>query len=80
MLVLTWVAAVASLVGVWLNIRKHIACFWIWSVTNAVWVYVDLKHGIGAQAALQLAYFGLAVYGIAAWSRPKAGEEESCRN
>ncbi len=61
--------AVASLLGVWLNIHKRVACFWIWSATNAVWVYADLSHGIYSQAALQAVYFGLAVYGIHQWTR-----------
>ncbi len=64
-----WVTALAALIGVWLNIRKHVACFWIWAVTNATWAVVDYLHGIHAQAALQLVYFGLAIYGIVSWSR-----------
>ena len=66
---LLWLVALASLLGVWLNIQKHVACFWIWSATNAVWVYADLSHGIYPQAALQAVYFGLAVYGVHQWSR-----------
>ena len=69
MSVLYWLTAFAALVGVWLNIRKHVACFWIWSATNCVWVYVDASHGICSQAALQAVYFGLAVYGIVRWTR-----------
>ena len=69
MTVLLWLTAIAALVGVVLNIRKHVACFWIWSMTNAVWVYADMVHGIYSQAALQAAYLGLAVYGIYAWTR-----------
>ena len=36
-----WATSIAALVGVMLNIRRHVGCFWIWTVTNAVWVYVD---------------------------------------
>ena len=66
---LYWITSIASLIGVYLNIKKHVACFWIWSVTNAIWAYVDLKHEIYPQAALQSVYFLLAVYGICTWSR-----------
>ncbi len=76
MTALTWITAIAALIGVWLNIRKHVACFWIWSATNAAWVYVDLSHGIFAQAALQAAYVALAVYGIFQWSRTPSGEAQ----
>ena len=59
MSVLYWPIVLAALVGVWLNIRKHVACFWIWAVTNATWAVVDYLHGIYAQAALQAVYFRL---------------------
>ena len=60
MTVVLWLTAIAALVGVVLNIQRHVACFWVWSVTNAVWVYADVIHGIYAQAALQAVYFGLS--------------------
>ncbi len=63
-----WTTSIASLLGVWLNIRQQVACFWIWTGTNAVWVYADVKHGILPQAALQAVYLLLAVYGIWRWS------------
>ena len=63
-----WLISLAALVGVWLNIRKHVASFWIWSVTNATWAYVDWAHGIYPQAALQAVYFVLSLYGIWKWS------------
>ena len=59
----------AALAGVWLNVRKQVACFYIWSVTNAVWTYADWMHGLHAQAALQAAYFALSIWGIVSWSR-----------
>jgi hypothetical protein len=65
---LGWMLALASLVGVWINIRwKHVASFWIWSVTNAGWTGLDLAHELPAQAALQASYFLLSLYGIWQW-------------
>ena len=66
---LYWLTSIASLIGVYLNIKKKVACFWIWAVTNAIWTFVDIKHGINAQAALQAVYFMLAIYGICQWSK-----------
>ena len=76
---LYWMTSFASLFGVWLNIKKRVACFWIWALTNAVWTYADLEHGIYPQAALQAAYFLLALYGILKWStrsRSKGKEKQ----
>jgi len=66
---LYWLASVASLVGVWLNIRKRAACFAIWTVTNAAWAWADFTHGLPQQGTLHLVYVGLAVYGLVEWNR-----------
>ena len=68
---LYWLTSIAALIGVWLNIKKHVACFWIWAATNAIWAYVDFIHGIPAQAALQVVYCALSIYGIRKWSGRK---------
>ena len=74
-MLLYWLTAVAALIGVWLNIRKHVASFWIWAFTNATWACVDYQHGIYPQAALQAVYFMLSLYGIWKWTMPKEGRE-----
>ena len=71
-----WLTSLAALAGVWLNIRRHVGCFWIWAATNAIWTYADMVHGIYPQAALQFVYFLLSIYGIWKWSalRPAKGQ------
>ena len=64
---LYWLTALAALIGVWLNIRRHVACFYLWAVTNAIWAVADYRHGLPQQAALQAVYFGLSLYGINRW-------------
>jgi nicotinamide riboside transporter PnuC len=63
-----WLTAIAALIGVWCNIHRNVACFWIWSITNAIWVVADIRHGIYPQAVLQFIYFNLAIYGIWKWT------------
>ena len=70
-----WGAAIASLVAVWLNIKQRAVCFAIWAVTNATWTVVDFTHGIYAQAALQLVYFALSIYGFVEWNRRHPSKE-----
>ena len=64
-----WLISLAALIGVVLNVRKQVACFYVWSVTNAYWAWLDLEHGLHAQAALQAVYFALSIWGIYSWSR-----------
>lgn len=65
----TWLLAVVSLVGTYLNIKKQKICFVIWGVTNALWVLYDFSMGAIAQAALMLCYFVLAVHGFYEWKK-----------
>jgi nicotinamide riboside transporter PnuC len=75
-----WLVSLAALVGVVLNIRKHVGCFWIWSFTNLVWACVDWSRGLYAQAVLMVVYFLLAVWGIWRWSqRGGIGDKEASR-
>ena len=67
-----WLLALASLLGVVLNIRKHRACFAIWTVTNVTWCVVDVQAGLPAQATLMIVYAFLAVWGLIAWRDPPA--------
>lgn len=68
-MVLQWSCALASLLGVVLNIRKDRRCFYIWFVTNGTWAVVDGLHGIYAQCLLQAIYCGLSIWGILQWQR-----------
>ena len=69
--VLYWLVSAAALLAVWLNIHRHVACFYIWAGTNATWAVVDYAHGIHAQATLQVVYFALSLWGIRSWTRRK---------
>lgn len=74
---LWWGTAAASLVAVWLNIKRLRACFAIWAVTNVTWAYADFTHGLPAQGTLQVIYFLLSIHGYRAWRdsiQPKGAE------
>jgi len=62
-----WLVSAASLVGTVANVYKRRWCFWVWCVTNTVWVAYDLHKGADAQAALMACYAVLAVMGLLKW-------------
>lgn len=66
-----WLLVTASLIGVVLNIKRRLECFYVWCVTNAAWTVVDAVHGIWSQAFLQFVYFLLAIWGLIEWKRKK---------
>lgn len=65
----TYILTGLALIGVVLNIKKKIACFYIWLFTNASWAVVDFYKDIPAQGFLFVIYTGLAVYGIVEWKK-----------
>ena len=60
----TGVLTVLALIGVVLNIKKQVSCFYIWLVTNASWAVIDFYKEIPMQGLLFSIYTCLAVYGI----------------
>jgi hypothetical protein len=67
--IFTFVLTAASLVGVWLNIKKNKVCFYIWSGTNFSWAAVDFVSGLFWQGVLFSIYFVLAIYGVYEWRK-----------
>ena len=64
-----WSLTVLSLIGVVLNIHHRRECFAVWLLSNLSWAAVDTYHGIWSQAALQLVYAGLSVWGLWKWRK-----------
>lgn len=64
-----WVCAVLSLIATVANVRKLRWCFGVWVLTNLTWTAIDARAGLWSQAALQLTYAGLAVWGILRWGK-----------
>ena len=67
--IFTAVLTLLALIGVVLNIKKKVACFYIWFFTNLSWSVVDFYKGIPMQGFLFAVYTVLAVYGILEWRR-----------
>ena len=68
---LTGILTVLALVGVILNIKKNIWCFYVWFLTNSCWAVIDFYKGIPMQGILFSIYTCLALYGIYAWKGEK---------
>jgi len=67
----TWLITIASIIGTVANIYKKKWCFWIWLVTNSLWLIIDFRAGLYAQAFLFGIYLLLAVWGLYRWNRDK---------
>lgn len=70
-------AVAAGAAYILLAIRRHRACWIAGGASTALYAAVFLDAGLPLQAALQLLYVGLSIYGWMAW-RPGAAEPRPC--
>ena len=61
------IAVALGLAYIVLAIRQHRACWIAGGASSAIYIVVFLKAGLLLQAALQVAYVALSVYGWMAW-------------
>ena len=68
---MAWLASILSITGIILNAKKNIACWYVWTASNVLWVY----HTITAQeyaALLNWMVFLFAnIYGLRQWKTNK---------
>jgi nicotinamide riboside transporter PnuC len=68
-----WLLAALSITGTVFNVKKKVACFYIWAFGEIFWVILDLKNGCYGRVFLDAVHFGMAIWGIYGW-RKKDGE------
>lgn len=68
---LGWLVTAVALIGVVLNARGNIVCFYLWVVSNGFYAIVNVRAEAYSQAALFGVQFGLAIYGHYCWKRRK---------
>lgn len=66
------IATVLAVIGVVLNNRKLIACFYFWIASNAItgWIHADM--GVYSLLVRDIVFFGLAVEGLYRWRKNHA--------
>ena len=64
-----WLLTALSLVGTALNVKKQIACFYLWTVVNIAWVFVDFQQELYARSVLDGVHLAFAVWGIWDWTK-----------
>ena len=70
-LTFTWIITAVSLLGTVLNVKKHIACFYLWGFGNIAWLAFDLWSGLFSRAVLDTVQLAFAVWGIVEWGKSK---------
>lgn len=66
---MTWIAAIISLVGNYLNSTKRVSGFYIWIGCNLWWLAYDIANGIYARAVLDVVQTAFCIFGIIKWGQ-----------
>ena len=64
-----WLLTALSLAGTALNVKKRIACFYLWTVVNIAWVFVDFQQELYARSVLDGVHLAFAVWGFWDWTK-----------
>ena len=64
-----WLLTALSLGGTALHVKKRIACFYLWTVVNIAWVFVDSQQELYARSVLDGVHLAFAVWGIWDWTK-----------
>lgn len=71
-----WISVLTGLLYLILAAREHIACWYFAFVSTALWAYsAYVNYQLYLDAALQLYYLVMAVYGYWCWKRPNQEQQ-----
>jgi len=65
--IITWLNTLFSIYGNFLVINKRKEGFIVWIISNILWVCIDFKMGLDAQAMLFIVYTFISIYGYTKW-------------
>jgi nicotinamide riboside transporter PnuC len=69
MVITSWIATILAITGALLNARKMISGYWVWILSNAIWLVLSLIRKDYAQSVLWAVYIAISSYGIYCWMK-----------
>jgi nicotinamide riboside transporter PnuC len=64
---ITWLLTSISLLGSFFNIKKKVACFYIWAIGEVFWMILDINNHVYGRAFLDFTSLCFALWGIYEW-------------
>jgi len=64
-----WIASSLSIVGIYLNAKKNIYCWYFWVLSSLIWIIYSIKTGQIPLAILWIVFFVADIYGYFEWKK-----------
>ena len=64
---ITWILTALSLAGSFLNVKKKVACFYLWAIGEVFWFILDVNNHVYGRAFLDFTQLAFALWGIKEW-------------
>lgn len=68
---MTWIITLISVTGSILNAKHSVYCFYIWIMSNILWIMYDLYIKLYSRALLDIFQTIICIYGIINWRKMK---------
>ncbi len=65
----TWIITAISLTASYLNVKKMVFCFYLWSISTVLCSIIDFNNKQYGRVFLDLFMLLVDVYGIISWSK-----------
>ena len=70
-MLISYVAALFSLTGIWLNIRKNIFCWFMFMCSDSLWLTYSVLTKQWALSITHIIFMIANIYGFLIWSKKK---------
>lgn len=68
---IAWIATIIAIIGSILNSNKREEGFYLWIISNSLYVYINIKAGIIAQAVLFVFNIIVCLWGLYQWKKKR---------
>ena len=74
-MIISYIAAIFSLTGIWFNIRKNVICWFLFMGSDSLWLTYSVITKQWALTITHIIFMIVNVYGFISWSYKNHGEK-----
>jgi nicotinamide riboside transporter PnuC len=79
-MLISYIAAIFSLSGIWFNIRKNPLCWFLFMASDSMWLIYSILTKQWAMTISHTIFMVVNFYGLYTWSYKKHGAKDDKKN